>query len=116
VLVVADVKRSVDFYRRTLGFATASIHGDPPYFAILSRGRFDLMLSLAEKPGHVHPHGPDGVWDVYLSVSDVSAEATAIQKEGARLDKGPTDTAYAMREIEVVDPDGHRICLGQRVH
>jgi catechol 2,3-dioxygenase-like lactoylglutathione lyase family enzyme len=116
VLVVADVQRSVEFYKDALGFAADDVYGDPPYFAILSRGGFDLMLSRAERPAQVRPHGPDGVWDVYLSVSDVSAEATAIQKEGARLDKGPTDTAYAMREIEVVDPDGHRICLGQRVH
>ncbi len=35
--------------------------------------------------------------------------------EGVRPDKGPTDTFYGMREIGVVDPDGHRVCLAQDV-
>ena len=113
VLVVADVSRSVDFYRGRLGFVADSVYGEPPYFAILSRGGFDLMLSRAEEPVHVRP--PDGNWDVYVRVSDVAAEAAAIRAGGLALAKDPHDTDYQMREIEVLDPDGHRICLAQPV-
>jgi len=29
------------------------------------------------------------------------------------IDRGPTDTFYQVREIDVLDPDGHRICIAQ---
>jgi predicted enzyme related to lactoylglutathione lyase len=80
---------------------------------MLHRDGFELMLSLAEKPGQVKPHGPHGVWDVYLRVADVATEAEALRAAGGALDKGPTDMFYEMREIECLDPDGHRICLAQ---
>ena len=31
------------------------------------------------------------------------------------IDKGPTDTFYDMRELEFLDPDGHRICIAQDI-
>lgn len=113
LFVVADLDRSLDFYRRVLAFGEPSVHGDPPCFAMLNRDGFDLMLSVAETPGAVTPNGPHGVWDVYLRVADVAAEAAAITAAGATIVRGPQDTFYSMREIEVLDPDGHRICLGQ---
>jgi catechol 2,3-dioxygenase-like lactoylglutathione lyase family enzyme len=115
LLVVSDLKRSVDFYCKMLGFVDPNVHGDPPCFAMMNRDGFDLMLSLGEKPEHVRPHGPHGTWEFYVSVADVAAEIAALESAGTRVDKGPTDTFYGMREIEVVDPDGHRICFGQDV-
>jgi hypothetical protein len=32
-----------------------------------------------------------------------------------RVDKGPSDTFHGMREIELLDPDGNRVCLAQDV-
>src|SRR5262245_36410931 len=113
VLVVSDLKRSIDFYVKQLGFEEPSVWGDPPCFAMLNRNGFELMLSLVESEGGVRPNGPTGVWDVYLRVDDVAAEQAALEAAGAKIEKGPVDTFYDMREIEVVDPDGHRWCFGQ---
>lgn len=115
LLVVSDLERAIDFYCGKLGFVEPDLHGDPPCFAIMNRDGFDLMLSLAEDPAQVKPNGPHGIWDLYISVADISAEMAALQAAGVPLDKGPTDTFYQMREIECLDPDGHRLCLAQNI-
>jgi uncharacterized glyoxalase superfamily protein PhnB len=50
---------------------------------------------------------------VYVRVADVAAEIKALVAAGVKIERGPSDTFYSMREIEVLDPDGHRWCLGQ---
>jgi catechol 2,3-dioxygenase-like lactoylglutathione lyase family enzyme len=114
LLVVSDLQRAIRFARDVLGFGEPSVWGEPPCFAMLQRGQFELMLSLAAGEGRPRPNG-NGVWDVYVRVQDVAAEVAAIKAAGGELDKGPTDTFYAMREVEVVDPDGHRWCFAQDV-
>ena len=115
LFVVSDLQRALDFYEKKLGFVEPSVYGDPPCFAMLNRDGFDLMLSLAEKPAHVHANGTHGAWDMYIAVADVASESASLREAGVRIEKGPTDTFYGMREIEVVDPDGHRICIAQDV-
>ena len=113
LLVVADLQRSIAFYRDCLGYADANAWGEPPCFAMTHRDGFDLMLSLAGNPVQVQPNGRHDVWDVYLKVDDLGAEIAALRAAGVTIVKGPTDTEYGMREIEIQDPDGHRICIAQ---
>lgn len=115
LFVVSNLQRSLDFYCQKLGFVDPNVHGDPPCFAMLNRDGFDLMLSLAGDRTRVHPHGVDGTWDMYISVADIAAEIAALESALVRPDKGPTDTFYGMREIEILDPDGHRICIAQDI-
>mgnify|MGYP000863029962 CR=1 FL=1 len=115
-LIVSDLDRSIAFFRG-LGFVDPAVHGDPPCFAMLNRDGFDVMLTVTvtESGAGARPNGPDGVWDMYIAVDDLDAEIAALQAEGIALDRGPSDTFYQMREIEVLDPDGHRICLAQDI-
>jgi len=113
LLIVADLPRSLAFYAR-LGFGKPSVHGEPPCFAMLFRDGFELMLSTGEGQTP-RPNGASGVWDMYLRVDDVASEQRALASAGVAIDKGPTDMFYQMREIEVVDPDGHRLCFGQDI-
>jgi len=111
VFVVSDLQRSLDFYVGKLGFVEPAVWGEPPCFAMCNRDGFDLMLSLAPQPGAVHPNGPGDVWDLCLRVGDLATELAALHAHGVLVVKGPTDTFYAMREVEVLDPDGFRICI-----
>ena len=113
LLIVADLQRSLAFYHR-IGFGKPSVHGEPPCFAMLFRDGFELMLSSGES-GAVRPNGPSGVWDVYVRVDDLDAELRALAAAGVPVDKGPTDMFYQMREVEIVDPDGHRLCFAQDI-
>lgn len=115
LFVVADLQRSLAFYCDKLGFQEPAVWGDPPCFAMINRDLFDLMLSLAESPAHIRPNGPHHIWDVYISVTDLAAEMAALQAAGVPLDRGPTKTEYGMHEIEVVDPDGYRVCLAENL-
>ena len=115
VFVVSDLQRSVDFYCQKLGFCEPALWGDPPCFAIMNRDSFDLMLSLAESKADIHPNGPKHIWDLAIRVINLEAEIAALRSAGVALDRGPTKTEYCMVEIEVVDPDGYRICLGQNL-
>lgn len=113
LFVVADLQRSLQFYRQVLGFGEPSVWGEPPCFAMLCRDGFEVMLSVGEGETRPTPNGPSGCWDAYLRITDVAAETAALAAAGAALAKGPTDTFYRMREIEIVDPDGYRWCLAQ---
>jgi predicted enzyme related to lactoylglutathione lyase len=81
---------------------------------MINRDGLELMLSLAEGDAAPHPNG-HGVWDAYIAVTDLDAEIAVLNDAGVAIDRGPTTTEYQMKEIEVVDPDGFRICLAQNV-
>ena len=112
LLVVADVARSAAWYCDVLGFEDPSFSGDPPVFAMLFRDGHELMLRRGA-PGDIVPNGRLGAWDIYIRVADVASEQQGIERAGGRLVAGPRDAFYGMREIELDDPDGHRVCLAQ---
>jgi predicted enzyme related to lactoylglutathione lyase len=113
LFIVSHLQRSIDYYAR-LGFAHANVWGDPPCFAMIHRDGLELMLSLAAGEAAPRPNG-HGTWDVFVSVDDLDAEIAALNEAGVNIDRGPTSTEYRMKEIEVVDPDGFRICLAQNI-
>jgi catechol 2,3-dioxygenase-like lactoylglutathione lyase family enzyme len=110
-LVVSDLARSIAFYCDKLGFTEATIWGDPPSFAMANRDGFDIMLTAASVD-KVRPHGPDGIWDLYIRVEDARGEADALRAAGVAIDSDLTETEYDMLEIEILDPDGYRIAIG----
>lgn len=113
LLVVSNLQRSMDFYSKQLGFQDPNAWGEPPCFAMMHRNGFDLMLSVGRSPDQVRPHGPFGVWDIYIVVENIQQEIEALKLAGVAIVRGPELTFYKNIEIEVLDPDGHRICLAQ---
>jgi catechol 2,3-dioxygenase-like lactoylglutathione lyase family enzyme len=114
VLVVSHLQRAIDFYAK-LGFVEPATWGDPPTFGMMNRDGFDVMLSCSESGATLPVNASHGAWDLHLRIADVTAEEQALRAAGVAIDKGPTTTFYGMIEIEVLDPDGHRICFGQDV-
>ncbi len=113
LFMVADLNRSVRFYCEVLGFHNPGYWGEPPCFAIVNRDNFDLMLKLAASPDQIRPQGMFSEWDLHIRVSDVESERECITARGVKLASEMCVTEYGMKEIEVLDPDGYRICLGQ---
>lgn len=115
VLRVADVARSIDWYRETLAFLGDPFPAKPPFeFAILRQGHVELMLRRGSPPARSTPRQYD--WDVYLRRGGEQFRAVfaAYSARGIvtrRLEQMP----YGLAEFEITDPDGYVICLSQQL-
>ena len=116
VLLVADVHRSVEYFRDKLGFECA-VYGDPPNFATADRDAAVFLLALAGDAEQIVPHWKivDKMWDAYIRVDDVDAVYAEVQGRGAGIDYTIYDAPHGFREFGVQDPDGHDIAFGQRI-
>ena len=119
MLNVSDIDRSLEFYRKGLGFEVVS---DPAAvkqwrWATIRSGHTELMLSGSRRgPGATRvedPHDDTG-WPVifYFYPDDVMRLYAHVLAEGYK----PTAlrvTHYGMREFSLIDPDGHVLSFGQ---
>jgi predicted enzyme related to lactoylglutathione lyase len=114
VLLVADLDRSVAYYRDQLGFR-CEVYGEPPNFATADREGATLLLALAEDGSRLVPHWQivDKMWNVYIRTDDADAIYAEVQKRGAGIDYTIYDAPHGFREFGVQDPDGHDIAFGQ---
>ncbi len=111
--LVADVRRSAEWYRDRLGFEVGPYFEEPPVFVILTRDGIRVMLSLAEgsRGGSNRSHKGVAI-DAYFWVEGVDALYAEFRRKGANVTLEPTDRFYGIREIEVTDPDGYVLCFG----
>jgi predicted enzyme related to lactoylglutathione lyase len=116
VLLVADLDRSVAFFRDGLGFE-CHVYGEPPNFATADRDEAVFLLALAADADRIVPnwHIVDKMWNAYVRVTDVDALYAEIQERGTEIDYGLYDAPHGFREFGVTDPDGHDIAFGQRL-
>jgi len=125
-LVVADIDRSIAFYRDLLGFSIqATVPEKGPFaFAWMQRDGISVFLNTLESVQEdlpalaVRPIG--GSNTMYIAVEAENAEMgvdalfNAICP-GARVMMPLTTQFYGMREFGIEDPDGYVIFVGQRV-
>jgi catechol 2,3-dioxygenase-like lactoylglutathione lyase family enzyme len=110
ILEVSDVEISAAFYRDKLGFKPGPFFGDPPAFCMVGRGRVSIALDQSRGPDR---HPQNQYWATYIYVDDVDAVLADLTARGMSIERGPENTVYNCREIDVADPDGHLICFGQ---
>lgn len=113
---MADIHRSVEYFRDKLGFKCA-LYGDPPNFATAGRDDAVLLLALAEDAERLIPHWKivDKMWNAYIRVDDVDAMYAEVQGRGTGIDYTIYNAPHGFREFGVQDPDGHDIAFGQRI-
>ncbi len=126
-LMVADIKRSVEFYTDVIGMRLAmSVDASQHFemdklvpgavFASLKWGEQELMLQTVESlsaelsilEGVQRPAPWGTVYFRGLSPDEVEARASE-----ADILERPSLTWYGMRELYVRDPDGHILCIGE---
>lgn len=115
--MVADVPASVDFYTQKLGFKVVAQSG--PFFALLTRGDLQLLLSPVKGPGGASQPMPNGErpvpggWNrIVLYVSDVQGEADRLRKAGVHF-RNDIVNGLGGKEILLDDPSGNTIELFQ---
>jgi predicted enzyme related to lactoylglutathione lyase len=114
VLLVADIDRSVAYYRDKLGF-TCEVYGQPPNFATAARDEAVILLALCREPDKIVPNWKivDMTWNAYIRVDDADAIYAEVQERGAGIDYTIYNAPHGFREFGVQDPDGHDIAFGQ---
>jgi catechol 2,3-dioxygenase-like lactoylglutathione lyase family enzyme len=127
---VADVKRSIAFYRDKLGFRIRECWPDEnrPLFAGLLFDQQAVLFSQAMPAAEVekmHEKNPTAgkFWskqaaafadgrhgagvNTYLMVADIDAYAAQLKQRGVTPELPPTTQFYGLRDLVVVDPDGY---------
>jgi lactoylglutathione lyase len=116
ILFVADLERSVAFYRDVIG-VPFRLEGDG-YVEFATQGaRFGLYdrNRLGELTGQ-GPERPDRAGgEVVFLVGDVDAEAARLRAAGAAILSGPVDRAWGHRTLHVLDPDGFVVELAEEI-
>ena len=101
---VRDLDEARRFSRDKLGF-TETIYDAEDGLSKLERGGMEIALTTGE---------PQQSGVAHIEVDDVKAEAERLRRDG--VDVGVVVELHGeMRLLEVVDPDGNRIELGEDV-
>ncbi len=117
VFLVDDVGATARWYRDMLGFRFNTFPDSEPFeWASLIRGGAEIMLQRAagyRKPD-LDPLRPGGVWNAYLYVTGVDALHERI-KDQVVVRRAPCDQPYDLRELEIADPNGYVLALGEQI-
>jgi catechol 2,3-dioxygenase-like lactoylglutathione lyase family enzyme len=116
ILAVADVDRSVAFYRDRIGFEIEALYDDPPYATLRLAGS---RLSLAEQ-GHEAEDRPGVAMKapvdptqanvvVVVETDDARAEHRRLAGEGVRFLAEPYEPPWGGCRFFCVDPDGYLV-------
>lgn len=104
ILNVKDVPRSLAYYVEKLGFRKDWDWGTPPSFACVQRDEVRIFLCQQAQ-------GAPGTW-ISIFVQDVDALHEDYKRRGVLIRQAPTNLPWGLREMNVEDPDGHRLRLG----
>jgi predicted enzyme related to lactoylglutathione lyase len=105
ILQVADLDRSIDFWKRVMAFDVAWIAGgEPANIASFCRDQIYLMVRVEKKPLPCN---------LYLELAGVDEYFQQVSAAGAKVVHGVADREYGMRDGRVEDPDGNQISLGE---
>lgn len=111
-LTVADVRRSLAWYRDVLGFSLDREHEREGKLIAVSLRAGEVRILLTQEDG---AKGVDRVKGAGFSLQittaqDIDAIASNAKRAGAVLDSEPAD-AWGVRVFRLRDPDGFRLVI-----
>jgi len=117
--LVADVVEAANYYRDKLGFRFDRLWGEPPSFCMVKRGGIMIMLKEVGDRGGVRPNRladpEDESWDAYVWVDDADALYGEFTAAGVTIARGICDQPYGMRDFDIEDLNGYRLCFGHDI-
>ena len=107
ILYSDDLRRSIDYYTKCLGFTGEWIWDDAATFGGVS---LDCVRIFFCKQDQGHP----GTW-LCINLENVDDYYGQIKDKGAIILSPPENKPWFMREMLVKDPDGHIIRFGHGI-
>ena len=113
-LTVNDLEKSLGWYRDVLGFGVEETwKNDAGKISGVSlrAGNVSFMIGQDDwKKGRDRKKG-EGFRLFCKTRASVDDLAKRIEAKGGRLDQGPTDEPWGVRDISLTDPDGFKITI-----
>ena len=113
---VNDLVKSLAFYRDVLGFGVEETwkNDDGKIMGIsLKAGDVSFMIGQDDwQKGRDRKKG-EGFRIYCETMKNVDELAKRIEAKGGRVDSGPTDQPWGVRDISVTDPDGFKITIAR---
>lgn len=117
--LVDDVVATANYYRDKLGFHYDRFWGDPPAFCMVKRSGIIIMLSQLASPVTPRPNhlvDPEReAWDAYVWIEDADALRAELLAQGLTLARDICDQPYGMRDFDIEDCNGYRLCFGHDI-
>jgi catechol 2,3-dioxygenase-like lactoylglutathione lyase family enzyme len=112
VVFVSDVRLAAEFYRDKLGFAVDFLHGQPAFYASVSRDETCIHLRFVHQPALVTGlREPEQLLSAFVAVANVKNLFTEYATRNVpfvhRLKKEP----WGQSSFVVRDPDGNWLCF-----
>jgi uncharacterized glyoxalase superfamily protein PhnB len=111
-----DLDKSVAFYRDVLGFGVEETwKNDEGKVTGVSMKAGDVSFMIGQddwKKGRDRQKG-EGFRIYCETKKNVDDLARQIEAKGGRLDSGPTDQPWGVRDISLTDPDGFKITIAK---
>ena len=114
VISTADVRLTVDYYDRVLGFREHFVFGDPPVYAGVERDgvllyiTHDPRMAGVIKSKDLHP-------DIFLWVQDVDRFFEEHRRRGAMIIEAVSNRPWDARQYVVEDLNGYRLKIAESV-
>jgi len=102
-LCVADLERSLAFYKDVLGFKVNYAQHD---IGVMERDAVTILL-IARTPKH------HGIGCCYVYVHNADALHAELVAKGANVQGDPVSHPWGLRDFQVLDLEGNQITFGQ---
>lgn len=110
ILFAQDVVRAADYYKDACGFRIDFLHGEPPFYASVSRGDARLHLRFVKKPNFPELAAREiSLILATFEVTDIQALHADLKSRGAEIVQDLEDQPWGGTDFQVQDPDGNRI-------
>ncbi|WFN34218.1 VOC family protein [Methanogenium sp. S4BF] len=116
LLAVRDMKKTIEFYTRSLGFHCGMVfpNAENPEYADLSKDGMVLMVIPAKDHG-IRAEETFGIGVMlYLHIDgDIDEYYWELKENGVRVAEDIKDEPYGVRDFTVTDPDGYQLTFTQ---
>lgn len=117
-LAARDMKRTITFYRDSLGFQLGMTFpdGQNPEYADLSRDGMVLMFIPANNIG-IDPSQKLGIGvNLYMEIDgNIDDYYAELKGTGVKIAVDIKDEPFGIRDFTVEDPDGYRLTFNRRL-